>query len=112
MTRHVASRRWFFIWLVLLGLSALLAGYFDPGAPADWPGPARFATGIFLAPGGMAWLGLFWHPFGAGPTEMGLAFIALINSVAWLLAVYASSKMLGRLRGSIKVKTAKKKSTK
>jgi hypothetical protein len=98
--RHVVLRRWFFIWLVLLGLSAVLARYFDPGAPVDWPEPARFATGIFLAPGGMTWLGLFWHAFGAGPTDMGLAFIALLNSAIWLLAACTSSKVLSWLRRS------------
>lgn len=91
-------KRWFLLWLVLLAVSAALARYFDLGAPVDWPEPARFATGIFLAPGGMAWLGLFWHAFGAGPTEIGLAFIALLNSSIWLLAVYTSSKVLSWLR--------------
>ncbi len=98
MTRHVAFKRWFFFWLVLLGLSAILASYFDPGAPADWPGPARLATGIFLAPGGMSWLALFWHAFGGGPTGMDLAFIALLNSAIWWLAAYTSSKVLSWLR--------------
>lgn len=100
MTRHFALRRWFYIWLVLLGLSTILAKYFDPGAPVDWPGPARFATGVFLALGGVTWLGLFWHAFGAGPTEMGLAFIALLNSAIWLLAAYISSKALDWVRRS------------
>jgi hypothetical protein len=86
------------IWLVLLGVSAMLARYFDPGAPVNWPEPARFATAIFLAPGGMTWLGLFWHPFGDGPSVMGLAFIALLNSAIWLLATYTSSTVFGWLR--------------
>ena len=97
MTRHVVLRRWFVIWVVLLGLSAALARYFDPGVPADWPAPARFATEIFLAPGGVTWLALFWHAFGAGPTDRGLAFIALVNSAIWLLAGYVSSRVFSWL---------------
>ena len=104
MTRHVALRPWILIWLVLLGLSAILAEYFDPGAPVDWPGPVRFATGIFLAPGGVTWLGLFWHAFGSGPTAMGLAFIALVNSAIWLLTAYTSSKVLSWLRRRVLTK--------
>lgn len=104
MTRYVALRRWIFIWLVLFGLSAILARYFDPGAPVDWPGPVRFATGIFLAPGGVTWLGLFWHAFGSGPTAMGLAFIALVNSAIWLVGAYTSSKVLSWLRRHVLAK--------
>ena len=98
MTRNIALRLWLVIWLVLLGSSAILARYFDPGAPSDWPGPARLATAVFLAPGGLTWLGLFWHAFGAGPTETGLAFIALLNSAIWLIAAYALSRVVRRLR--------------
>jgi hypothetical protein len=91
-------KRWLVIWLVLLGISAILARYFDLGAPADWPGPARLATAMFLVPGGVTWLGLFWHPFGAGPTRIGLAFMALVNSVIWSIAAYILLKVVSWLR--------------
>jgi hypothetical protein len=104
LTGYIAVKRWLVTSIVLLGLSAILARYFDPGAPADWPVPARLATGMFLAPGGVTWTVLFWHPFSAGPTEMGLAFVALLNSAIWLLAIYALSKVFRWLRRHIPTK--------
>ena len=86
------------IWLVLLSLSAILARYFDHGAPASWPTLARVAIECFLAPGGVIWTALLWHPFGSGPTPVGLVFIALVNSTLWTIAAYVAARVVGRLR--------------
>jgi hypothetical protein len=105
--REVHVRRWLLIWLVLLGLSAILARYFDHGAPPDWPDAARFAIATFLAPGGLAWMGLFWHAFGPGPTGAGLVCIALLNSTVWLVAAYTVAKVVNLLRRRVATRSAR-----
>jgi len=87
------SRRWWAIWLLLLGLSAIVAGYFDHGTPASWPAFAREATEIFLVPGGLVWMALFWHAFDSGPTEAGQVIIVLANATLWSLAAYTASRI-------------------
>ena len=98
MTRLLGLKRWLVIWLLLLGLSAFLARYFDHGPPASWFNLARVAVEAFLAPGGIIWTALFWHAFGSGPTANGLVFIALVNSTLWSIAIYLAARILGRLR--------------
>jgi hypothetical protein len=98
VTPKVAVGRWFAIWFALLALSAILVQYFDRGAPATWPMLARFAIGTFLAPGGIAWVALFWRAFGGGPTAPGLVFIAVVNSTIWLIVVYVVLTALRWLR--------------
>lgn len=87
------SRRWWAIWLLLLGLSAIMARHFDHGTPASWPAFAREATEIFLVPGGLVWMALFWHAFGSGPTEAGQVIIVLANATLWSLAAYTVSRI-------------------
>ena len=89
------------IWFALLAMSATLVWYFDPGAPPSWPLYVRFAIAIFLAPGGLVWMALFWHPFGGGPTGFGQVFVALINATLWLLCIYISIWIFGRLRAPL-----------
>ena len=91
-------RRWWSVWFLLLGLSAALVPYFDSGAPASLPGFLRAALGIFLAPGGLTWMALFWVAFGGGPTDAGKAFIILLNSTAWLFFIYAANRITAWLR--------------
>ena len=92
------SRRWWTVWFLLLGLSAALVPYFDTGAPVSLPGFLRAAVGIFLAPGGLIWMALFWAAFGGGPTDTGRMFIVLVNSIAWLFFIYAAIRITGWLR--------------
>lgn len=94
----VGSRRWWALWFVLLGLSATAVPYFDNGAPTSWPSLLRVAIGIFLAPGGLIWMALFWRAFGGGPAEIGRVFIVLMNSTVWLLLICTAIWILGRLR--------------
>jgi hypothetical protein len=98
VTPRVALGRWFAIWFALLALSAILGKFFDRGAPATWPGLVRYAIGTFIAPGGIAWVALFWHAFGGGPTATGLVFIAFVNATIWLIAVYIVFTALRSLR--------------
>lgn len=109
MTSLPGSRRWWGVWLMLLGLSAILAGYIDMGAPTSWPRIAQMAVGIFVAPGAVIWVALFWHPFAGGDLSGAIrVFIALVNSTLWLIAIYTASRIRawlkrGRLRnGSFK----------
>jgi hypothetical protein len=97
VTRLLQLKRWLVIWLVLLGLSATLARYFDNGPPASWSNLARVATESFLAPGGIIWTALFWRALGSGPTVAGLVFIVLVNSTLWAVAVYVAVRFLGWL---------------
>jgi hypothetical protein len=97
VTRLLGLKRWLVVWLVLLSLSATLARYFDNGPPASWSNLARVTTESFLAPGGIIWTALFWHAFGSGPTEAGLVFIVLVNSILWAVAIYLAARILGWL---------------
>jgi hypothetical protein len=98
MTRLPGLKRWLVVWFALLGLSAMLARYFDNGPPAAWSNLTRVAAESFLAPGGIIWMALFWHTFGNGPTAAGLVFIALVNSTLWALAIYAAVRIFAWLR--------------
>ena len=85
--------------MMLLCLSAFLDGYIDMGAPTSWPRIAQTAVGVFVAPGGVIWIALFWHPFaGADPSGAVRVFIALINSTLWLLVIYAAFRIGARLQ--------------
>jgi hypothetical protein len=85
-------KRWLVIWLVLLSLSAILVRYFDSGPPVSWPNLARVAVESFLAPGGLIWTTVFWHPFGSAPTTTGLVFISHVNATLWAVAERGSGR--------------------
>lgn len=86
------------VWFVLLALGATLIPYFNNGPPASWPSLVRVAIESFLAPGGLFWIALFWHPFGSGPTDTESVLIILVNSTVWLIFIYATIWIIGRLR--------------
>jgi hypothetical protein len=98
VSRLVGPARWLAEWFVLFALSATFVPYFDNGPPNLWPSPLRAAMEVFLAPGGLFWIALFWHPFGDGPTGTESVFIVLVNSMAWLIFLYVAIWILGRLR--------------
>lgn len=102
MTRPQRLARCLAIWFALLAASACLAPYFDHGPPASWPGWARTATPYFLAPGGLIWTILFWHPFGGGPNGVGRVFIAFMNSSLWLIAGCAAARVFRSLHARLK----------
>jgi hypothetical protein len=76
----------------LLTLSALGVAYVDQRPPSSWPAAARVAVEGFMAPGGLAWLALFWHPFGDGPDWAGRLLIVLVNATAWGLVLLGAAR--------------------
>jgi hypothetical protein len=78
--------------IVLLILSILGVAYVDQGPPSSWPALVRVAVEGFMAPGGFAWLAMFWHPFGDGPSWTGRLLIVLVNATVWTLALFGAAR--------------------
>jgi hypothetical protein len=85
--------------IALLALSALGVAHVYHGPPSAWPAPARIAVEGFMAPGGFAWLALFWHPFGDGPDWAGKLAIVLVNATVWTLVLLGAARAWRALRG-------------
>jgi hypothetical protein len=72
--------------------------FVDHGPPSSWPAPARVAVESFMAPGGLAWLALFWHPYGDGPNWAGSLVIVLVNATVWGLVLLGAARAWRALR--------------
>ena len=98
VVRFVGSTRWLAVWFVLCGLKATLVPHCNNGPPIFWSGPPRVAMEIYLAREDS-----FGWPYSGmrlalAPTDTGCVFIGPMNSTVWLIFVYATIWILGRLR--------------